>query len=108
VAANFQTLQDFLIFAFNSEIPAVVGLAVLCIAECIRKLNVHEHESILRQLPRPQGELFQKYFEKVDRLINADTDLSNCKEGLDCLIMSAKIFQHVGLPKRTWLMFHNG
>lgn len=107
-AANFRTLQDFLLWAYSAESPAVVGLAVLCIAESIRKLTLAEHGYLIQQLPRPPGELFQIYFERVDRLINSDSDFSSSKEGLDCMMMSAKIFQHLGLVKRAWHMFHKG
>ena len=88
--------------------PAVVGLAVLCIAECIRKLTMPTHEALIRQLPRPPQELFQILFERVDRLINTDSDFSNTKEGIDCLLMSGRLFQGLGMPKRTWLSFHRG
>lgn len=107
-AANYTTLQDFLLFAYNSEIPAVVGLAVLCIAECLRKLFMPTHEALISQLPRPPQELFQILLERVDRLINTDGDFSNTKAGIDCLMMSGKLYQGLGLPKRSWLSFHKG
>lgn len=110
VAAGYTTLQDFILFAYNSEIPAVVGLAILCIAESIRKLQVQTpaHAELIEQLPRPPQELFQILFELVDSLVNADSDFSNTREGIDCLLMSGKLFAGLGQPKRTWITFHKG
>ena len=104
-AARYSTLQDFLLVAYNSDNPPVVGLAVLCIAVSIYQLNDEKHFHLIQQLPRPAAELFQIYFERVDRLINTDCDFSSTKEGIECILMSAKLFEGLGLPKRAWLCF---
>ena len=104
-AAKYDTLQDFLLYAYNSDNPPVVGLAVLCIAVSIQQLDKEKHFYLIQQLPRPANELFQIYFERVDRLINTDSDWSSSKEGIECILMSAKQFETLGLPKKSWLLF---
>lgn len=103
--ARYSTLQDFLLHAYNSDNPPVVGLAVLCIAVSILGLNNDTHSHLVQQLPRPAAELFQVYFERVDRLINTDSDFASSREGIECMTMSAKCFEGLGFPKKSWLLF---
>jgi hypothetical protein len=86
------TLQDFVLWAFESSNPSVAGLALLCIAVCLQQLDPRVHQYIIRQLPRLPGELFQEYFEKVDRLILNDSDYAGTEEGIEAAILSAKIY----------------
>lgn len=86
------TLQDFVLWAFASSNPSIVGLALLCIAVCLQELDTRIHQYIIRQLPRLPGELFQEYFEKVDRLILNDSDYASTVEGIEVTILSAKIY----------------
>ena len=104
-AARYETLQDFLLYAYNADNPPVVGLAVLCIAVSIQQLENEKHSHLIQQLPRPATELFQIYFERVDRLINTDSDFTTSKEGIECILMSAKLFEGLGLPKKSWMLF---
>lgn len=86
------TLQDFVLWALASSNPSIVGLAMLCIAVCLQQLDIRVHQYIIRQLPRLPGELFQQYFEKVDRLILNDSDYASTEEGIEATILSAKIY----------------
>ena len=104
-AARYPTLQDFLLDAYRSDKPPVVGLAVLCIAVSISRLDNERHFDLIQQLPRPANELFQIYFERVDRLIITDSDFSSGIEGIQCMLMSAKLFESLGLPRKAWLVF---
>ncbi|KAE9378744.1 hypothetical protein N431DRAFT_396571 [Stipitochalara longipes BDJ] len=100
------TLQDFVIWAFDSPNPSIVGLALLCIAVCLQQLDTRVHQYIVRQLPRLPGELFQEYFEKVDRLILNDSDYASTKEGIEATVLSAKIYMNLGLNKKCWVLLH--
>ncbi|KAE8448021.1 hypothetical protein EG329_009944 [Mollisiaceae sp. DMI_Dod_QoI] len=100
------TLQDFTLWAFNSSDPSIVGLAMLCVAVCLQQLDTRVHQYIIRQLPRLPGELFQEYFEKVDRLIINDSDYASTEEGIEATILSAKIYMNLGLNRKCWVLFH--
>lgn len=86
------TLQDFVLWGFDSPNPSIIGLAVLCIAVCIQQLDTRVHQYLIRQLPHLPGELFQEYFEKVGRLILNDSDYASTEEGIQVTIFSAKIY----------------
>jgi hypothetical protein len=86
------TLQDFALWAFESSNPSIIGLALLCVAVCLQELDTRVHQYIIRQLPRLPGELFQEYFEKVDRLILNDSDYATTEEGIEVTVLSAKIY----------------
>ena len=103
-AGRHKTLQDFILHAYGSDNPPVVGLAVLCIAVSLSHLDKEKHFHLVQQLPRPSNELFQIYFERVDRLINTDGDFASTKEGIECALLSAKLFEGLGLPRKAWLM----
>ena len=90
--AETTTLQDFVIWAFDSLNPSIFGMSLLCIAVCLQQLDIRVHQYIVRQLPRLPGELFQEYFEKVDRLILNDSDYAGTEEGIEATILSAKIY----------------
>jgi hypothetical protein len=85
------TLQDFVLWALESQDPSIVGLAMLCIAICLQHLDPRVHQYIIRKLPRLPGELFQEYFEKVDHLILNDPDFASTGEGIEATILSATI-----------------
>ena len=89
---NTSTLQDFVLWAFESSNPSIIGLAMLCIAVCLQQLDTRVHQYIIRQLPRLPGELFHEYFEKVDRLIISDSDYASTEEGIEATILSATIY----------------
>jgi len=89
------TLQDFMIWAFDSAKPSIVGLGLLCIAVCLQQLDTRVHQYIVRQLPRLPGELFQEVFEKVDRLILNDWDYASTEEGIEATLLSAKIYSEI-------------
>jgi hypothetical protein len=89
---NTSTLQDFVLWAFESSNPSIIGLAMLCIAVCLQQLDTRVHQYIIRQLPRSPGELFHEYFEKVDRLIISDSDYASTEEGIEATILSATIY----------------
>lgn len=93
---NTSTIQDFVIYALASSDPSVIGLAILCIAVCLQQLDTRVHQYILRQLPRLPGELFQEYFEKVDRLILNDFDYASSAPGIEATILSATIYSKQG------------
>jgi hypothetical protein len=65
---------------------------MLCVAVSLQQLDTRVHQYIIRQLPRLPGELFQEYFEKVDRLILNDSDYASTEEGIEATILSAKIY----------------
>jgi hypothetical protein len=90
--AETTTLQDFVIWAFDSLNPSIVSMSLLCIAVCLQQLDIRVHQYIVRQLPRLPGELFQEYFEKVDHLILNDSDYAGTEEGIEATILSAKIY----------------
>ena len=96
---NTSTIQDFVAYALASSNPSIIGLGILCISVCVQQLDTRVHQHILRQLPRLPGELFQEYFEKVDRLILNDSDYASSVAGIEAMILSATIYskQH-GLP----------
>jgi len=86
------TLQDFVIWAFDSPNPSIVGMALLCIAVCLQQLDTRVHQYIVRQLPRLPGELFQEYFEKVGHLVLNDSDYASTEEGIEATLLAAKIY----------------
>lgn len=65
---------------------------MLCVAVCLQQLDTRIHQYIIRQLPRLPGELFHEYLEKVDHLIINDSDYAGTKEGIEVIILSAKIY----------------
>ena len=81
-----------MLWAFESPNPPVIGLGLLCIAICLQELDARVHQYIIRQIPHLPGELFQEYFEKVDRLILNDSDYASTEEGIQATILSAKIY----------------
>ncbi len=116
-------MQDFVLWAFDSDNPSIIGLALLCIAVCLQQLDTRVHQYVVRQLPRLPGELFQEYFEKVDRLILNDSDYASTEEGIEASILSAKIYSkcigkdfledvlltlevNLGLNRKCWILLH--
>jgi hypothetical protein len=85
------TLQDFVLWALNSSDPSVVALAMLCIAISLQHLDSRVHQYIIRKLPRLPGEIFQDYFENVDRLVLNDPDCASTGAGIEATILSATI-----------------
>lgn len=100
------TLQEFILWAFGSDNPAVVGLAVLCTAVSIQQLDSKIHESIIQRLPRLTGELFQELFKLVDTFIVNDSEFACSREGIEVILMSAKILMNLGLIKKCWILNH--
>jgi hypothetical protein len=86
------TLHDFVLWAFDSSNPSIIGLAMLCVAVSLQQLDTRVHQYIIRQLPRLPRELFQEYFEKVGRLILNHSDYASTEEGVEATILSAKIY----------------
>lgn len=86
------TLPDFVLWAFDSSDPSIIGLAMLCVAVCLQQLDTRVHQYIIRQLPRLPGALFQEYFEKVERFIINDSDYASTEEGIEVIMFSAKIY----------------
>ena len=89
---KISTLPDFVLWALESPDPSIVGLAMLCIAVCLQQLDTRVHQYIIRQLPRLPGALFQEYFEKVNRFIINDSDYGSTEEGIEAIMLSAKIY----------------
>lgn len=104
------TLPDFVLWAIDSDNPAIVGIAMLCVAICLQQLDPRVHQYIVRQLPRSTEALFQAYFEKVDRLIVSDVEYSSTEEGIDALMLSAKIYSTCPpfLSQHTLITWLNG
>lgn len=67
-------------------------MAMLCIAVCLQQLDTRVHQYIIRQLPRLPGTLFHEYFEKVDRLIINDSDYASTEEGIEAIMLAARIY----------------
>lgn len=86
------TLPDFVLWAFESPDPSIIGIAILCVAVCLQQLDTRVHQYIIRQLPGLPGTIFQEYFEKVDRLIINDSDYSSTEEGIEAIVFSAKTY----------------
>jgi hypothetical protein len=89
---NTSTLHDFVLWAFDSSNPSIIGLALLCVAVSLQQLDTRVHQYIIRQLPHLPGEVFQEYCEKVDRLILNDSDYASTEEGIEATILSGKIY----------------
>lgn len=102
--AKHSTLQEFILWAFNSDDPSVVGMAVLCVAVSIQQLDYKFHGSVISHLPRLPGELFQELFEQVDNLIVNDSDYASTREGIEVIVMSGKTLMNLGLIKKTWIL----
>jgi hypothetical protein len=83
-----------------------VGLAILCIAVSIQQLDAAKHGPILLRLPRLPGEMFQEYFELVDRLIVNDSEYASSREGIEVFILSAKMLMNLGLIRKCWVLNH--
>ena len=98
---KFGSLQQFVLWAINSEDPSIVGLAILCVSVSIQQLDTGEHESLLRRLPYPPGELVHEYFSHVEALIVNDTSYASTIEGISVILMSAKTLMNFGAIKKT-------
>jgi len=92
-------------FALSSNDPSFVSLGLLCIAASIQQLEA-SHEDILHQLPSPPGELFHKYFSRVDMLILNDSYYASSMIGLGVGVLAAKLLMNLGLIRKTWLLIH--
>ena len=86
------TLPDFVFRALNSQSPTTIGLAVLCVTVCLQQLDTTIHQYIIRQLPHAPGVLFQEYFDRVDRLVLTDYDYAGTQNGIELLMLAAKIY----------------
>ena len=100
-----RTLQEFVLWALSSEDPSIVGLGILSIAVSIKHLDSKTHGYIIVRLPRPAGELFHDCFELVDRLIVNDSEFASSREGIEVIMMSAKLLMDFGLLKKCWVSF---
>ncbi|EPE25581.1 Zn2/Cys6 DNA-binding protein [Glarea lozoyensis ATCC 20868] len=100
------TLQDFVLWALESSDPSIVGLAMLCIAICLQHLDSRVHQFIIRKLPRLPGEIFQDYFESVDRLVLNDPDCASTGAGIEATILSATIHMNLGMHRNCWMLVH--
>ncbi|RAL60028.1 hypothetical protein DID88_000654 [Monilinia fructigena] len=100
------TLPDFVLWAFESPDPSIIGVAILCVAVCLQQLDTRVNRYIIRQLPSLPGALFQEYFEKVDRLIINDSDYASTEEGIEVIVFSAKIYMNLGLNRKCWILTH--
>jgi hypothetical protein len=84
----------------------MVGLAILSIAVSVQQLDSKKLGYIICRLPRMPGELFQEYFELVDRLIVNDSEFASTMEGIEVIMMSGKLLMNFGLLKKCWVLNH--
>ncbi|RDW67619.1 hypothetical protein BP6252_09015 [Coleophoma cylindrospora] len=103
---NINTLQDFMSWSLYSGDPPITGLGILALAISIQQLDPQYHQHILQQLAYLPGELFQEYYDRVERLIINDIDFSTSRAGIEVITMAGKIFMNLGLIKRTWVFLH--
>ena len=103
---NSESLQQFIVWAFNSEDPSIVRLGILCVSVPIQQLSTEDHEHILHRLPHPPGVLFQEYFTQVDSLIVNSSEYSSKIKGIEVILMSAKTLMNLGLIKKAWVLYH--
>ncbi len=105
VPEKHKTLQDFVLWALNSEDPSIVGMGILSTPVSIQRLDCNLHKYIILRLPRPAGELFHKFFESVDRLIVNDSEFASSREGIEVIMMSGKLLMNFGLLEKCWVSF---
>ncbi|KAB8290479.1 hypothetical protein EYC80_010909 [Monilinia laxa] len=100
------TELHFVLWAFKSPNPSIVGIAILCVAVYLQQLDTRVQQYIVRQLPSLPGALFQEYLEKVDRLIINDSDYAGTEESIEVIVFSAKIYMNLGLNRKCWILTH--
>ncbi|KAG4442710.1 hypothetical protein IFR05_001817 [Cadophora sp. M221] len=103
---GLHTLQEAMNWTLASSEPPVSALGILCLAICLQQLDARTHESIIRQLPRPPGELFHEYFDRVHRLVINHNGYSSTEPGVELIMLTAKIFMNLGLLKNVWILHH--
>ncbi|KAH9221733.1 hypothetical protein DL95DRAFT_327106, partial [Leptodontidium sp. 2 PMI_412] len=103
---GLHTLQEAMNWTLASSEPPIVALGILCLAICLQQLDAQIHESIIGQLPRPPGQLFHEYFDRVHRLIINHTGYSSTEPGVELIMLTAKTHMNLGLLKNVWILHH--
>lgn len=83
-------MAEFAKYAFKLGHPASIAVILLFIG------SVKERADI------------DRYLALVDRWVLSDEEYSCSLEGLECLIVSARIYADIGQPRRAWLSFRRG
>lgn len=101
-----RTLQEFVSWAFSSNNPSLVGLAILCIGVSIQCLDRNAHAHIIHKLPGRPEDLARSYFDQVVSLIVEEMDHANSLDGIRVIMMMAAIFVNLGQAKKSWALHH--
>lgn len=82
------SLPEFARHAYTSNNPAKLGQLVVAYARCSGKNH--------------------RLYSLVEHLIISDPEFSTTNEGLECLLLLAKVYTDNGQPRRSWFMYRRG
>ena len=102
--ADTKNLQQIVFSALDQDNPVPIAIAVLCIAISVRQLPPANDDNSFN-LPLPSKDLMDHSLTTVDRLIISDNEYAVSVEGIELIILQAKIYDNLCQPRNGWLLF---
>ncbi|KAI9864399.1 MAG: hypothetical protein M1824_005102 [Vezdaea acicularis] len=95
----------FVSWGIDQENPVIVALALLCLTMSLQQVRPSDIGDSLN-LPLPLTDLVEHYLTYIDRIVISDNEYVCSFEGIELLMLRAKMYIALGQPRKAWLLFH--
>ncbi len=96
------SIKEFVASATANGHPIQLARVLICIAVSLQQLPADECEKL--RLPLPTEDLLGRYMDTVRRLVTSQDESLIDLDGLDCLMLQAKLHLNIGQPRQSWLL----
>ena len=97
-------IRDWVFWALKEENPVLVAKAMLVVAISARQLRAGIDDKSIN-LPMSAKDMMNQWLALVERLVISENDYVCCGEGIELIVLQAKIIDNLSQPKNGWLMF---